>query len=74
MVCHGESIPHCCCSLGLAGLNKRRTSWDGVPGRVETKELEDGTVIQKNPDMGYCPHFQILFGTWHRPYLVLFEV
>ncbi|KAF2822336.1 Di-copper centre-containing protein [Ophiobolus disseminans] len=49
------------------------TSWDGVEGRLEDKELEDGTVIQKNPDMGYCPHFQVLFGTWHRPYLVLFE-
>lgn len=49
------------------------TSWDGVAGRLEDKELEDGTVIQKNPDMGYCPHFQVLFGTWHRPYLVLFE-
>jgi tyrosinase len=54
--------------------NERRTSWDGVEGRLENKELEDGTVIQKNPDMGYCPHSQVLFGTWHRPYLALFEV
>lgn len=24
--------------------------------------------------MGYCPHNQLLFSTWHRPYLMLFEV
>lgn len=23
--------------------------------------------------MGYCPHTSSLFGTWHRPYLALFE-
>lgn len=23
--------------------------------------------------MGYCPHVSNLFGTWHRPYLALFE-
>lgn len=23
---------------------------------------------------GYCPHNELLFGLWHRPYLALFEV
>jgi tyrosinase len=23
--------------------------------------------------MGYCPHTSSIFGTWHRPYLALFE-
>ncbi|KAF2690320.1 Di-copper centre-containing protein [Lentithecium fluviatile CBS 122367] len=32
--------------------------WDGVEG--------NGTA-------GYCPHLSNLFGTWHRPYLALFE-
>jgi hypothetical protein len=32
--------------------------WDGV----------EGTGVA-----GYCPHLSNLFGTWHRPYLALFE-
>ncbi|KAF1952540.1 Di-copper centre-containing protein [Byssothecium circinans] len=40
------------------------TSWDGVQG---TGANTPGA------QMGYCPHGQVLFGTWHRPYLVLFE-
>ena len=35
-------------------------SWDGV----------DGT----NTQSGYCTHGSILFPSWHRPYLALFEV
>lgn len=34
--------------------------WDGVTG-------EDYIV-------GYCTHSSVLFPTWHRPYLALFEV
>ncbi|CAI6323107.1 unnamed protein product [Periconia digitata] len=37
-------------------------SWDGVDG------------INPLPNMGYCPHNQLLFGVWHRPYLILFEL
>lgn len=37
------------------------TSWDGVEGRGDRKQ------------MGYCPHFNTLFGIWHRPYVALFE-
>lgn len=74
MVCLGKYPYSSRIVLGLQVLTCFRTSWDGVEGRLEDKELEDGTIVRKNPDMGYCPHFQILFGTWHRPYLVLFEV
>jgi hypothetical protein len=34
----------------------------------------DGVDVAVRPQMGYCPHNQVLFGTWHRPYLMLFEV
>ncbi|KAK7179642.1 hypothetical protein PSPO01_14263 [Paraphaeosphaeria sporulosa] len=34
-------------------------AWDGVNG---------------NGSVGYCPHNHLLFGTWHRPYLALFEI
>lgn len=34
-------------------------AWDGVNGPFKT---------------GYCTHGSILFPTWHRPYLALFEV
>lgn len=27
-----------------------------------------------NRQMGYCPHASTLFGSWHRPYVALFEV
>ncbi|CAI6332791.1 unnamed protein product [Periconia digitata] len=33
----------------------------------------DGVDVAVRPAMGYCPHNQLLFGTWHRPYLMLFE-
>ena len=34
-------------------------AWDGVQGPFET---------------GYCTHSSILFPSWHRPYMALFEV
>lgn len=36
-------------------------TWDGVE------------PIAGNDQMGYCPHVSNIFGTWHRPYLALFE-
>lgn len=33
--------------------------WDGVSGQYQR---------------GYCPHESILFPSWHRPYLALFDV
>ena len=70
MVCPGMQAFNITC----ANTDDFRTSWDGVEGRLEDLELEDGSIVKKLPDMGYCPHNQVLFGTWHRPYLVLFEV
>jgi len=66
MVCLGKQTPGPLSSpLGFAGTNIVRTSWDGV----------EGTIDDKNDwNRGYCTHSQLLFGTWHRPYLVLFEV
>lgn len=52
-------------SLDLGILILLRTSWDGVEGTIEDKS---------DWNRGYCTHSQVLFGTWHRPYLVLFEV
>ena len=46
-------------------INTFRTSWDGVEGTIENKA---------DWNRGYCTHSQLLFGTWHRPYLILFEV
>jgi tyrosinase len=66
MVCspaEAVSDPH-------ADIDEDRTAWDGVGGRLE----DDGEGGRKLPNMGYCPHGQVLFGTWHRPYLILFEV
>ncbi|KAF1964516.1 Di-copper centre-containing protein [Bimuria novae-zelandiae CBS 107.79] len=43
----------------IAGIHGMpRYAWDGVEG---------------GGNIGYCPHNQLLFGTWHRPYLALFE-
>ena len=40
-------------------------AWDGV----NPKEMGvDGIPI------GYCSHGNVLFGVWHRPYLLLLEV
>lgn len=33
--------------------------------------------VQASPganQSGYCPHSSVLFPTWHRPYLALYEV
>jgi tyrosinase len=30
--------------------------------------------VPGNDQNGYCPHSSIIFPTWHRPYLALFEV
>ncbi|KAF2272084.1 Di-copper centre-containing protein [Westerdykella ornata] len=38
--------------------------WDGV-------KMNPG--IEKPVKRGYCPHSNLLFGIWHRPYVLLFE-
>jgi tyrosinase len=38
--------------------------WDGVPQNPN---------IAKPVERGYCPHSNMLFAIWHRPYMLLFE-
>ncbi|KAL9630868.1 MAG: hypothetical protein Q9164_006201 [Protoblastenia rupestris] len=45
-------------SLSLCIHGRPYIPWDGVPGPYEA---------------GYCTHSSILFPSWHRPYLALFE-
>ncbi len=40
--------------------------WDGATGG---KAWDDSTQWG-----GYCTHGSVLFPTWHRPYVMLFEV
>lgn len=51
----------------------RLTSWVvGIHGRPYTPWNDvDGAGTGES---GYCTHASILFPTWHRPYLALFEV
>jgi histidinol phosphatase-like enzyme len=30
-------------------------------------------AVEGQEMMGYCPHISNMFGSWHRPYLALFE-
>jgi tyrosinase len=47
----------------IAGIHGRPyIPWDGVPWNPAA------------PNIGYCTHDDVLFPTWHRPYLALFEV
>ncbi|KAK5657068.1 hypothetical protein OQA88_3595 [Cercophora sp. LCS_1] len=41
-------------------------SWYGLTGSLHPRE----SIILKR---GYCTHSSVLFPTWHRPYLVLYE-
>ncbi|KAK4232508.1 hypothetical protein QBC38DRAFT_540616 [Podospora fimiseda] len=48
--------------FSIAGIHGHpHTSWNGV-------EHVDGA-----PYSGFCPHGELLFATWHRPYVALFE-
>ncbi|KAF2685861.1 Di-copper centre-containing protein [Lentithecium fluviatile CBS 122367] len=42
----------------------------GVHGRPFVTWNNQGPVLNQ---AGYCPHGQVLFGSWHRPYLSVFE-
>lgn len=48
--------------------------WDGAA--PPNKDPNDPSELPKgaNPYGGYCEHNTITFATWHRPYLLLFEV
>ncbi|KAK6337082.1 hypothetical protein TWF718_009868 [Orbilia javanica] len=48
---------------GIAGIHGAPfKSWGGV-------EFQEGA----NPEWGYCPHSDVLFLPWHRPYMALIE-
>ena len=47
----------------ITGIHgKPPTPWDHVPG------------ISDHKFAGYCTHGSVIFPTWHRPYVVLYEV
>ncbi|KAK3381535.1 hypothetical protein B0H63DRAFT_207757 [Podospora didyma] len=49
--------------FALAGIHGLpHSAWNGV-------EQVDGAPSSR----GYCPHGEVLFSTWHRPYVALFE-
>jgi tyrosinase len=55
------------------------TSWFQVSGIHGRPYIAWDNVNPTTPDptafpTGYCTHGQVLFPTWHRPYLALFEV
>lgn len=50
-----------------------QTSWDGAEKPRQGTSDED-RQLGKNPHGGYCHHNTIAFPTWHRPYMLLYEV
>lgn len=56
------AVWYCPDDTGLGIHGKPFIAWDEAP--------QEG----KSKDKGYCTHNSILFCTWHRPYLLLFEV
>jgi tyrosinase len=44
----------------------------GVHGRPFTTWNKFPTPLVNNA--GFCPHGSTLFGSWHRPYLAMYEV
>lgn len=58
---HDVNVYHCgLLCLGIHGVPY--DSWNGVEAAAGANQS------------GYCPHSSVLFPTWHRPYLALFEV
>ncbi|KAK3337241.1 hypothetical protein B0T19DRAFT_481606 [Cercophora scortea] len=51
------------------------TSWYGITGIHGIPHKTWGGVgpTPGNEDTGYCTHSSVLFPTWHRPYLALYE-
>ncbi|KAK4456428.1 hypothetical protein QBC42DRAFT_238563 [Cladorrhinum samala] len=45
----------------------------GIHGQPFVPWDEDHTAKVENSKSGYCTHNSILFTTWHRPYMLLFE-
>lgn len=53
---------------GIHGLPYQ--TWPASDWNKDIKEPEGG---DRERDRGFCTHTSILFLTWHRPYLALFE-
>lgn len=52
--------------FAIAGIHGQPyTAWNGASGSFTQEKWGFG---------GYCTHGSVLFPTWHRPYLLLFEV
>jgi len=51
--------------FGISGIHGRPyVQWEGAGGNQPVPEADFG---------GYCVHGSVLFPTWHRPYLALYE-
>jgi len=50
------------------------TDWDSAPSPPKDPPLGKDPGKGANPFGGYCEHNTIAFPTWHRPYMLLFEV
>ncbi|GKT45419.1 tyrosinase [Colletotrichum spaethianum] len=55
---------------GIHGLPA--TSWDNDPIPIEVTNSYGENYPDHTPDF-YCPHNTLIFPTWHRAYLLLFE-
>ncbi|KAK1689535.1 common central domain of tyrosinase-domain-containing protein [Colletotrichum godetiae] len=55
---------------GIHGLPA--TSWDNDPIPIEVTNSYGPNYPDHTPDF-YCPHNTLIFPTWHRAYLLLFE-
>jgi tyrosinase len=53
-------------------VNKLLINFSGIHGRPY-QPFDGVQPISGNADNGYCTHVSILFPTWHRPYLALYE-
>src|SRR6267154_1209474 len=52
--------------FGIAGIHGMPfVSWEGAGGN---------RPVQGSGWSGYCTHGNVLFPTWHRPYVALYEV
>lgn len=53
-----------------------QTSWDGAPDPPKDPDWNPpkSKPWGANPYGGYCHHNTIAFPTWHRPYMLLYEV
>jgi len=45
--------------------------WDGAPAPQRAPKAD---IPGENPFGGYCHHNTVAFPTWHRPYMLLYEV